>query len=122
MIFDEAKPGCERCRRAGYQCEGYVQFAEFVDVTSQFTDKELLKQRARRNNAPSSCPGPSTASTSSEGSIIELQVMPISVNPAWDEQSIFTSHLVSRLFTWQDDVSSPQSASWIEVLFQRTED
>lgn len=47
--------------------------------------------------------------------------MSLSVNPVWDEQSMFTSHLVSRLFTWYDDASSPRSASWIEILFQRTE-
>lgn len=122
MILDEGKPGCERCRRSGYQCEGYVQFAEFVDVTSQFKGKESPKQKAQGNNAPSSCPSASTASPSSEGSIIELPVMPLSVNPAWDEQSMFTSHLVSRLFTWHDDATSLQVASWIELLFQRTED
>jgi hypothetical protein len=122
MLLDEAKPGCERCRRAGYQCEGYVQFAEFIDVTSQFRGAESLKQRVKWSNVPSSNPIPGTAGPSSEGSVIELPMMHISVNPAWDEQSMFTSHLVSRLFTWHDDTTSPQAASWIEKLFQRTED
>lgn len=118
LILDEVKPGCERCRKAGYQCEGYVQYAEFVDVTTQFTANKSPKQKPVRN-ASSPSVSPRTASPSS---VIELPLMPISRNPTWDEQSMFTSHLISRLFTWHDDTSSPQTSSWIEILFQRTEE
>lgn len=120
-IIDEAKPGCERCRKAGFQCEGYVPFVEFVDVSSRFTSKNLPKQKTLGNDSLGLSATPSARSLVSEGSVIEFPLVPLSVNPAWDEQSMFTSHLVSRLFTWHDDVSSAKSASWIEILFQRTE-
>lgn len=48
--------------------------------------------------------------------------MPLTSNPAFDEQILFTSHLIDRLFSWHRDSTSPQSASWILSLTRPTED
>ncbi|KAJ5370292.1 uncharacterized protein N7496_006384, partial [Penicillium cataractarum] len=125
---DEAKPTCERCQKLSLKCEGYVQFPEFVDMTVQFTGKKSAKQKPVENDVLSSSTSASTAthgSTASprpESSVIELPLTSIPVNPKWNEQSMFTSHLVRKLFTWHDDKTSPRASSWIELLFQRTED
>ena len=41
---------------------------------------------------------------------------PLFLNPSWDERMIFTSHLMQRLFSWNETPASPFSASWIQVL------
>lgn len=48
--------------------------------------------------------------------------MPLISNPAFDEQILFTSHLIDRLFSWHQDPASPESASWILSLTRHTED
>lgn len=48
--------------------------------------------------------------------------MPLTVNPAFDEQIVFTSHLINRLFSWAMDPKSSESASWILSLTSPTED
>lgn len=48
--------------------------------------------------------------------------MPLMVNLAWDEQSIYVAHLVDRLFSWHQAPASPQPASWLSVLFRRRDD
>lgn len=122
MILDEGKPACERCRKLGDKCEGYVQFPEFVDMTVQFTGKKSVQQKLDGNDLLSSSTSASPASRRPESSVGELPLMTIPVNPTWNVQSMFTAHLVRQLFTWQDDTSSPRAPSWIEILFQRTED
>lgn len=47
--------------------------------------------------------------------------MPLTSNPAFDEQIVFTSHLMNRLFSWHEDPTSPESASWILSLTRHTE-
>ncbi|OOQ84069.1 hypothetical protein PEBR_32100 [Penicillium brasilianum] len=119
---DEAKPACERCRKLGDKCEGYVQFPEFVDMTVQFTGKKSVQQKLDGNDLLSSSTSASPASRRPESSVGELPLMTIPVNPTWNAQSMFTAYLVRQLFTWQDDTSSPRATSWSEILFQRTED
>lgn len=48
--------------------------------------------------------------------------MPLTVNPAWDEQSIFTSHLIDRLFSFDQDPAAPQSVPWILVFLRAKEE
>ncbi|KAJ5489412.1 hypothetical protein N7539_004302 [Penicillium diatomitis] len=127
---DETKPTCTRCQKAGYKCDGYVQFAEFIDVTAQVSHK---RQSKRDSTSATSTPcSPSAGrslsaggwklTSSSQSSVIGLPVVSISVNPPWDEQSHFTSHLVNKLFTWHENSSSRQSAAWIDVLLQGPHD
>ncbi|KAF3386552.1 Uncharacterized protein F1880_001404 [Penicillium rolfsii] len=118
---DELKPACGRCRKAGYLCEGYVQFAEFVDVTMQFTAKKSPAPKPV-DATPSSSASVSKINSSSESSNMKLNLMSTLPNPTWDEQSMFTSHLISKLFTWHDDTSAPHESSWIESLFRRTKE
>ncbi|KAJ5212591.1 uncharacterized protein N7498_004237 [Penicillium cinerascens] len=112
---DEVKPHCERCRKAKLQCEGYNQYAEFIDVTTRLTGKSLPndKKSAAVSPAGSTWPG---------DSVIELPCMPLIRNPAFDEQIIFTSHLINRLFSWHQESTSPESAAWILSLTRHTED
>ncbi|KAG8672502.1 hypothetical protein FPOAC1_005778 [Fusarium poae] len=43
---DNGKPHCQRCDKAGLNCEGYVIYEEFVDETKRFsTDKPTAKSR-----------------------------------------------------------------------------
>lgn len=37
FTVDYGKPHCQRCEKAGFNCEGYVAFAEFVDETTRFS-------------------------------------------------------------------------------------
>ncbi|KAJ5684715.1 uncharacterized protein N7477_001060 [Penicillium maclennaniae] len=112
---DEGKPHCQRCCKANIQCDGYIQYAEFVDVTSQLTSKRSSKKA--KSTVLSSA-----GSTGSNDSVVELPFMPLTVNPAFDEQIVFTSHLINRLFSWATDPNSPASASWILSLTCPTED
>ncbi|KAJ5289480.1 uncharacterized protein N7443_009733 [Penicillium atrosanguineum] len=107
---DECKPHCQRCRKANVECDGYNQYAEFVDVTPQLISK-LSSQETRSSTALSP-----TESAESNDSVVELPFMPLTVNPAFDEQIVFTSHLINRLFSWAMDPNSPESASWIFSL------
>lgn len=59
---------------------------------------------------------PSCSSSKEQSHILSL----VDILP-WDEQHIFTSYLVDRLFTWHEDEASPYAASWISVLY-RSED
>ncbi|CAI7673480.1 unnamed protein product [Penicillium pancosmium] len=112
----EAKPSCERCIKGGFQCDGYIQYGEFKDLTTQLT-----KKSAPKHSAPSPASS-STDSAVSPGFITELPLLPLLPNPAWDEQTIFISHLVDRLFTWHENPSSPESANWVSGLLQSTEE
>jgi Fungal specific transcription factor domain len=49
-------------------------------------------------------------------------LVPLTVNPAWDEQSIFTAHLIDRLFSLHQDPAAPQSTPWILVFFRAKEE
>lgn len=40
------------------------------------------------------------------------------MNPVWDEDSLFTTYLIDRIFTWHDDPTSPHSAGWIATLLR----
>lgn len=102
--LDEAKPYCERCRKGGFHCEGYASHVEFIDVTTRLTQG----QSAQRDQSLVQSVPRAEAARDSEDSIY--------VNPQWDEQHIYVSHLVNRLFTWHTDDASPYSASWITVL------
>ncbi|ESU09827.1 hypothetical protein FGSG_03399 [Fusarium graminearum PH-1] len=43
---DNGKPLCQRCEKAGLNCEGYVTYEEFVDETKRFaTDKPETKPK-----------------------------------------------------------------------------
>jgi hypothetical protein len=48
--------------------------------------------------------------------------MPLIFNPMFDEQIVFTSHLIDRLFSWHTDPQSPESAAWIFSLTCPSED
>ncbi|EPS32070.1 hypothetical protein PDE_07029 [Penicillium oxalicum 114-2] len=119
---DETKPLCTRCLKAGYQCEGYVQYAEFIDVTSQVSSKKLSERGSTSGaNATRNVPACSSSSAASPGSY-ELPLISSSVNLPLNEKDVFITHLMSRLFSWHEDPSSPQSASWIEILLRGPED
>ncbi|KAJ5610848.1 hypothetical protein N7510_007567 [Penicillium lagena] len=114
---DEGKPGCERCRKSGFDCEGYVKYHEFVDLTA----------RLIRNDPPKKEPVTETALLAnadgdSHGELGREVQASFMINPSLDEDSIFTSHLIHRLFSWHEDDLSPYSASWISVLFRHPED
>ncbi|KAJ5248774.1 hypothetical protein N7468_000225 [Penicillium chermesinum] len=124
---DEEKPTCSRCRKANIKCEGYVQFAEFIHVNDRDAGKPLVKRRASKPaQAPSSVSDASEASAASSNSeyCMELSLQnfcliePLYVNPAWDQQSMFTSHLIQRMFSWSNNPSSPFSAAWVQVLLR----
>lgn len=81
----------------------------------------MTKNGTSKQNTPS----PTSSSTDSslvQRSITELPLLPLIRNPTWDEQSVFATHLVNRLFTWHENPSSPESAAWISVLLQANED
>jgi hypothetical protein len=92
-----------------------VQYIEFHDVTTRLAGKLSLKE-----NTLVSISATSPASSSEPAT--ELPLMPLIPNPAWDEQSIFISHLVDNLFVWHEDPASPQSVSWISVLLRYSDD
>ncbi|KAJ5740844.1 hypothetical protein N7493_000716 [Penicillium malachiteum] len=113
---DEGKPTCQRCHKAGKTCEGYVQFAEFHDVTD----------RVARKTSPGSQSSSLVSSSASiifvddagtaQGDFIEEPFLPLRINPAFDEQLVFEKNLVDRLFSWHENPHSPHSAGWIMVL------
>ena len=43
------------------------------------------------------------------------------INPPWNEDSIFISHLIYRLFSWHVDGSSSHSESWVLFLLRQPE-
>ncbi|KAJ5515995.1 hypothetical protein N7527_007555 [Penicillium freii] len=70
---DEEKPLCHRCQKGGFECEGYVEFAQFIDETSR-----LRKRAARRLALPSSCSDSSETGLEAPVPIINCL---LSVNP-----------------------------------------
>ncbi|KAB8239558.1 Zn(II)2Cys6 transcription factor domain-containing protein [Aspergillus alliaceus] len=108
---DEGKPDCERCTKGGFQCEGYIKYAEFVNVTNRFAQRRPAKWKSSSQPRVPSC----SSSKEQSHALLLADILP------WDEQHIFTSYLVDRLFTWHEDEASPYAASWISVLY-RSED
>ncbi|KAJ5689713.1 hypothetical protein N7462_004105 [Penicillium macrosclerotiorum] len=118
--------GCKTCRRrkvkcgAMVPCEGYNPYPEFVNlsITSKY-------QKARPQKAVQHLYRSQPASTNlgiSESSVTAFPFLSLEKPPAWDEQSVFTSHLMNRLFTWHEDPSSPYSVSWVSVLLEPVEE
>lgn len=66
--------------------------------------------------------GSSKKSDSYELSVIELPSIPLIRNPGWDEQTILSSYLIDPFFTWHENPTSPESASWISALLQSNGD
>ncbi|KAJ5527800.1 hypothetical protein N7513_011959 [Penicillium frequentans] len=116
---DERKPTCDRCHRAGKECEGYVRYIEFRDETARVARKQAPAQNA---TGQVSSPVSTASNSGSDESVIELPFTPLLMNPVWDEDSLFTTYLIDRIFTWHDDPTSPHSAGWIATLLRPRED
>ncbi|KAJ5637674.1 hypothetical protein N7490_007553 [Penicillium lividum] len=114
---DEGKPTCDRCHKVGRECEGYTQYIEFHDETSR------MAQKLSPNNPPHQVSCPSTICHQHwDESVMMLPFTPLSMNPVWDENTLFTTFLVDKLFTWDEDPTSPHSAGWISMMLRSTED
>lgn len=86
---------------------------------------DLTKRLAKNGTSKQDTPSPTSSSTDSSLSqhlTKEFPLLPLIRNPTWDEQSVFATHLVDRLFTWHENPSSPESAAWISVLLKANED
>lgn len=88
------------------------------------TDKLIGKGSSKHSQSPEQTSAAITNlnSPASNDAIIKQPLMPLTPNPMWDEQQVFTSYLVDRLFTWHENPSSPESAAWINVLLQSNQD
>ncbi|KAJ5956373.1 hypothetical protein N7501_010652 [Penicillium viridicatum] len=89
---NEEKPLCHRCQKGGFECEGYVEFAQFIDETSR-----LRKRAARRLALPSSCSDSSETGLEAPVPIINCL---LSVNPPWSENDIAITYLFNRAPAW----------------------
>ncbi|KAJ5335266.1 hypothetical protein N7452_007669 [Penicillium brevicompactum] len=115
---DEGRPLCQRCHKAGFECDGYVEFLHFIDETSR-----LKKKAAQRSSLPNS--GFTSLDTSKPGS---YQVpdfnkinfnFPLTVNPAWNENDILNTYLFRGIFDWNEDPGSPPALVWDSVLLRQ---
>ncbi|GAB1201080.1 hypothetical protein APSETT444_010467 [Aspergillus pseudonomiae] len=86
-IQDEAKPLCDRCTKGGYRCDGYVAFAEFHDETKRF---------------PQNWPKAEASLARSRLIHEEKSRSPWIITPTRDEDNIFTTHLVHKIFNQHD--------------------
>ncbi|KAJ5761998.1 uncharacterized protein N7511_005380 [Penicillium nucicola] len=114
---DEGQPSCQRCLKGGFQCDGYIQFSEFIDERNRLMKRGTIK-------LPS--PPKSTTTTISnqnsptpETHFETIPSLTLTTNPSWNEEDLLNTHLVNRLFTWHEDPASPYAASWISALFKQ---
>lgn len=86
---DEGRPTCQRCRRTGYQCEGYVRKHRFVDEVSR-TIRDARKTEATPSDADSPKASP-----------IRVQrprsKVPLDLNLSAFESDLYVSFLLSNL-------------------------
>ena len=88
-------------------------------MTTSMAGKRAVR---RKISSPATSTASITSQAGSDQSIIELPLLPLTLDPGWDEQSLFKFHLVDKLFTWHEDPSSPYSASWISLLLDQTDE
>ncbi|KAJ5297888.1 hypothetical protein N7508_008137 [Penicillium antarcticum] len=112
---DEGQPLCQRCKTAGIQCDGYVQFSEFIDERNRLVKRGTIK-----------LPSPSSSTTISnhnspfsEKASEHIQPLNFTTNLPWNEDDLLNTHLINRIFTWHEDPASPYAASWISALFKQ---
>jgi hypothetical protein len=86
---DEGRPTCQRCRRTGYQCEGYVRRHRFVDEVSR-TIRDARKTEA----TPSSADGPKASPIRVQRSRSKV---PLELNLSAFESDLYVSFLLSNL-------------------------
>ncbi|KAE8327072.1 hypothetical protein BDV39DRAFT_205203 [Aspergillus sergii] len=86
-VSNAAKPYCGRCTKGGYQCDGYVEFVEFRDETKRFTQN---------------WPRAETSLVRSTSTHAETRIPLWIGTPTRDEDNIFTTHLVHKIFNQRD--------------------
>ncbi|KAE8378020.1 hypothetical protein BDV26DRAFT_199045 [Aspergillus bertholletiae] len=79
---DETKPYCTRCTKGGFHCDGYVEFVEFQDETKRFPQHWPAAERYEQTRIVISSPR--------------------TVIPSRDEDNIFTTHLIHKIFNQRD--------------------
>lgn len=101
-----------------------MQFAEFINVSDREAGKPLAKRKNKFKPLHASSPSSDVSEESADTEWVEQSLQPfcllepIFMNPAWDSQSMFTSHLIQRMFSWHDNPTSPFSAAWVQVLLR----
>lgn len=54
--------------------------------------------------------------------LVDEPFLPLSVNPVFDEHTVFTKVIVDNLFDWHDDLESPHAAGWVQPLLHAREE
>ncbi|KAJ5116230.1 hypothetical protein N7456_000578 [Penicillium angulare] len=116
---DEAKPTCNRCQKAGKNCEGYTQYIEFHDETNRIAKKVYS---VAKSDVPAFSRNPGTQrENASPIFITEHPFLPLKINSALDENDVFTKYLLENLFTWRK-VTTRHTERWILPASVQSED
>ncbi|KAF2475644.1 uncharacterized protein BDR25DRAFT_339697 [Lindgomyces ingoldianus] len=86
---DEAKPGCERCRRGGRMCPGYRDDSDmlFRNMTMTTVAVRTTDAGASQQSATTAVASSSTPVASTRTGIIQPVMLPL-LRTDWDQQSI----------------------------------